>query len=118
MLMPGAAATVAADRRSPQDVGEQRPRHGNLGHLEGDLAPFPSRVAVRNFTFEACSGFTRVTARRGRSPTMRGLCFEASARPVTRTKPLDSYQIKPATIWVDPSSTGDLRRWGALGNPG
>lgn len=22
-----------------QDVGEQAPRHGNLGHLEGDIAP-------------------------------------------------------------------------------
>ena len=34
------------------------------------------------------------------------------------TKPLDSYQIKPTTIWVEPSSTGGPRHWGALGNVG
>ena len=33
-------------------------------------------------------------------------------------KPLASYQIKPTTIWVEPSSTGDPRRRGALRNPG
>jgi hypothetical protein len=32
--------------------------------------------------------------------------------------PLASYQIKPTTVWVDPSSTGDARRLGALRNPG
>ena len=34
------------------------------------------------------------------------------------TRPVDSYQIKPTPIWVELSSTGGLRRWGALGNPG
>jgi len=29
-------------------------------------------------------------------------------------KPLVSYQVLPATSWVDPSSTGEQRRWGAL----
>ena len=31
-------------------------------------SPFPSRVGVHNFTFEACSGFTRITARRIAQP--------------------------------------------------
>jgi hypothetical protein len=29
-------------------------------------------------------------------------------------KPLVSYQVLPTTSWVDPSSTGEPRRWGAL----
>src|SRR5208337_4225592 len=29
------------------------------------------------------------------------------------TKPLVSYQVLPTTSWVDPSSTGEPRRWGA-----
>ena len=34
------------------------------------------------------------------------------------TKPLASYQTKPTTICVEPSSTGDSRRRGARFNPG
>ena len=34
------------------------------------------------------------------------------------TRPPVSYQIKPTTVWVDPSSTGVTRRRGALGNSG
>ena len=34
------------------------------------------------------------------------------------TKPPVSYQIKPTTVWVDPSSTGVTRRRGALRYPG
>ena len=34
------------------------------------------------------------------------------------TKPLVSYQALPTTAWVDPSSTGKPRRWGALDNSG
>jgi hypothetical protein len=33
-------------------------------------------------------------------------------------KPLASYQIKPTTVWVEPPSTGDTRRLGALRYPG
>jgi transposase len=33
-------------------------------------------------------------------------------------KPLASFQIKPTTIWMEPSSTGDPRRRGALNYPG
>ena len=34
------------------------------------------------------------------------------------TKPLGSYHVLPTTTWMDPPSTGDLRRWGALLNNG
>src|SRR2546421_6638697 len=29
-------------------------------------------------------------------------------------EPLGSYHVLPTTTWMDPPSTGDLRRWGAL----
>lgn len=48
---------------------------------------------------------------------------------VTRHRPIRSHQrtsgriarqlpCQPMTTWVAPSSTGDLRRWGALNNSG
>jgi hypothetical protein len=46
-------------------------------------------------------------------PLSRG--FSPAGYP---TKPLVSYQVLPTTSWVDPSSTGEPRRWGALRNPG
>ena len=56
-------------------------------------SPFPRRVGIHDFTFEACSDFTRVTARwialnRPRRPLSRG--FETAGYP---TAPLVSYQI-------------------------
>ena len=50
---------------------------------------------------------------RPRRPLSQG--FSPAGYPA---KPLASYQIKPTTIWVEPSSTGDPRRRGALRNPG
>ena len=50
---------------------------------------------------------------RPRRPLSRG--FDPASYP---TKPLVSYQVLPTTSWVDPSSTGEPRRWGALRNPG
>jgi hypothetical protein len=44
-----------------------------------------------------------------RRPLSQG--FGAAGYPAG---PLASYQIKPTTIWVEPSSTGDARRLGAL----
>ena len=78
-------------------------------------AAFPKSQAGRrpHFTFEACSGFTRVTARRIAQPP--------KAAFVTRLQPfrLPSRAARqlpdqPTTLWVDPSSTGEPRRWGAL----
>ncbi len=56
-------------------------------------AAFPKnlrRVGVRNFTFEACSGLTRVTARIAQSPKA---AFIAKLQPTgCPTSPLASYQ--------------------------
>ena len=46
---------------------------------------------------------------RPRRPSSRG--FDPAGRP---TEPLVSYQALPTTAWVDPSSTGEPRLWGAL----
>src|SRR5829696_8334932 len=50
---------------------------------------------------------------RPRRPSLRG--FDPDGCP---SKPLVSYQVLPTTSWVDPSSTGEPRRRGALRNPG
>ena len=63
------------------------------------MQPSPNgrRVGIRIVTIEACSGFTRVTARRDRSAAQGGLCREAPTRPVTRPSrspasgPIDNY---------------------------
>jgi hypothetical protein len=52
------------------------------------LFPRPSpvnwRVGIHDFTFEACSGFTRVTACKVAARPQADSCPEASTRPVTR----------------------------------
>ena len=47
-------------------------------------SPNGRRVGIRIVTFEACSGFTHVTARRIAQPPKGDLCHEAPALPVTR----------------------------------
>src|SRR5438309_2035696 len=79
------------------------------------LGPSPSlrRVGVHHFTFEACSGFTHVTACRIARPPKAA--FVTRLRPVRLpAEPLVSNQSLPTTPWVDPASTGEPRRWGAL----
>ena len=51
-------------------------------------SPDHRRVGIRDFTFEACSGFTRITARWIAQPPKAGLCHKASIHPVTRTNRL------------------------------
>ena len=48
-------------------------------------SPNGRRVGIRIVTFEACSGFTRVTARRIAQPPIGDLCHEAPTHAVTRT---------------------------------
>jgi hypothetical protein len=54
--------------------------------LPHPLGPSPnsSRVGIHKFPFEACSGFTRVTARWIAQPPDGDLCHEASIQPVAR----------------------------------
>ena len=89
------AATLARDgpppiTRHPSDMPCPLPRWTGTGASVGCFpvprgpSPLFRRVGVHDFTFEACSGFTRVTACRIAQPPKGGLCHEASARPVTR----------------------------------
>ena len=82
--------------------------------LPHSTRPSPNlrRVGVHIFTFEACSGFTRVRPARSLNRPGRPLSqgFGPAGYP---TRPPVSYQIKPTTVWVDPSSTGVTRRRGA-----
>src|SRR3954465_16002946 len=75
-------------------------------------SPKLRRVGVRDFTCEACSGFTHVTACRiAQSP-------EATFVPRLRPGGLPlrtarQLPAQPTTRWVEPSSTGKPRRLGA-----
>jgi hypothetical protein len=76
-------------------------------------SPNGRRVGIRIVTFEACSGFTRVTARR--------IAQSPKATFVTRLQPLRlparaARQLpdQSTTLRVESSSTGDARLRGAL----
>jgi len=75
-------------------------------------SPFDRRVGIRIDTFEACSGFTHVTAHRIAQPP--------KAAFVTRLQPCRlpdraARQLpdQSATLWVESSSTSDPRLRGA-----
>src|SRR5216684_3409093 len=83
----------------------------SVSSLSARPSPFNGRVGIHNFTFEACSSFTRVTACKIACPPKGGLLsrgFDPASYP---TKPLGSYHVLPTTTWMDPPSTGDLRRF-------
>src|SRR5215467_5974176 len=76
-------------------------------------SPNGRRVGIRIVTFEACSGFTHVTARRIAQPP--------KATFVTRLQPCRlpdraARQLpdQSTTLWVDSSSASDSRLRGAL----
>src|ERR1700736_804252 len=76
-------------------------------------SPYGRRVGIRIVTFEACSGFTHVTAHRIAQPP--------KATFVTRLQPFRSpgraarqLPDQSTIIWVDSSSTSDSRLRGAL----
>jgi hypothetical protein len=75
-------------------------------------SPFPRRVGIRIFTFETCSGFTRVTA--------RWIAQPPKAAFVTRLRPgqlpdqaARQLPEQSTTLRVESSSTGVTRRRGA-----
>ncbi len=76
-------------------------------------SPSFSRVGIRDFTFEACTGFTHVMARRVARPPKAAFVTRLRSgqlpNPTARQLPDLS-----TTIWVEPSSTGDPRHRGAL----
>jgi hypothetical protein len=65
-------------------------------------SPIGGRVGIRIVTFEACSGFTRVTARQIAQPPKGDLCREAPARSVTPPT------CSPASGIIDNSPGGTL----------
>src|SRR6185503_7804487 len=75
-------------------------------------SPFPRRVGIRIFTFEASSGFTRVTARWIAQPPKAAFVtrLQPSQLPGQAARQLPDQST---TLWVEPSSTGDTRRRGA-----
>src|SRR5215471_11354273 len=85
------------------------------GFLPRSMQPSPlhRRVGIRIATFEACSGFTHVTARRLAQPPKA--TFVTGLQPTDYADKLPvSYSTKPATIEVEPSSTGNTPLRGTL----
>src|ERR1700758_4973695 len=79
-------------------------------------SPNGRRVGIRIVTFEACSGFTRVTARRIAQPPE--VTFVTRLR--SRQLPSETARQLPdlsTIIRVEPSSTDDSRLQGALPLP-
>src|SRR3954467_1436423 len=63
--------------------GGSRRVHTSIASPPTRPSPLCRRVGIRTSTFEACSGFTHVTARQIAQPPRGGLCHEASIRLVT-----------------------------------
>jgi hypothetical protein len=78
-------------------------------------SPYSRRVGIRSSTFEACSGFTHVTARRIAQPPKAAFVtrLRSSQLPSQTARQLPEQSTIP---WVEPSSTGDPRHRGALKN--
>src|SRR5271165_2997892 len=76
-------------------------------------SPFCRRVGIRTSTFEACSGFTHVTARRIAQPPKAAFVtrLRSSRSPDQTARQLPEQST---TLWVDPPSTGETRPRGAL----
>ena len=68
-------------------------------------SPFHWRVGICNFTFEACSGFTRVTAHRVARPPKAAFVtrLRQGQLPDQVARQLPDLST---TIWVDSASTG------------
>jgi hypothetical protein len=77
-------------------------------------SPVNRRVGVHDFTFEACSSFTHVTACKIAGPPKGGRLSRGFGPASYPTAPLGSYHVSPTTTWMDPPSISDLRPWGAL----
>ena len=76
-------------------------------------SPNGRRVGIRIVTFEACSGFTHVTAHRIAQPPQGDLCHEALALRLPG-RAARQLRDQSTTLRVESSSTGDPRLRGAL----
>ena len=80
-------------------------------------SPLFRRVGIHIITFEACSGFTRVTAGRIAQPPK--MAFVTRLRSCQLPdKAARQLQDLSTTIWVEPSSTAATRLRGVLKNQG
>jgi hypothetical protein len=80
-------------------------------------SPLFRRVGAHVITFEACSDFTRVTARRFAQPPEAAFVtrLRSGESPHRTARQLPDQST---TLWVEPSSTGNTRLRGALNNEG
>src|SRR3954462_9920758 len=94
----------------PRRIGRMR---ASIASPSVRPSPFCRRVGIRISTFEACSDFTRVTARRIAQPPKAAFVTRLQSG---RLPDQTAHQLpKLSTIpWMDPSSTGDTRPRGAL----
>jgi hypothetical protein len=76
-------------------------------------SPFCRRVGIRVSTFEACSGFTRVTAHRIAQPPKAAFVtrLRTGQLPNRSARQLPEQSTIP---WMEPSSIGETRLRGAL----
>jgi len=77
------------------------------GYPLREWQPSPRKrwVGTRDCTFEACSGFTHVTARRLAGPPIGDFCPGGLTSPVARNQPARSYRGEPSN-----SSGGSFTR--------
>ena len=80
-------------------------------------SPTDRRVGIHDFTFEACSGFTRVTARWVAQPPKAAFVTRLRDGQLPN-RPARQLPDQPTTLWVASSSTGDPRLRGALSQSG
>ena len=127
-----AVLTAASEARPPAGTGLPRlpgspfqravpitpvDRNGCLRRLlPHSTRPSPTdrRVGIHNFTFEACSGFTRVTARWIAQPPKATFFFTGLRNGQLPNRPARQLPDQPTTLWVASSSTGVPRLRGAL----
>ena len=86
-----------------------------VGYVPIPLRPSPNigRVGIHYFPFEACSGFTRVTACQVAAALMAYICPQSFSRKVSLSHCLGSYRDEPTISRAELSSTGTLRPRGA-----
>ena len=93
--------------------GGSRRVHASIASPPTRPSPLFRRVGIRVFTFEACSGFTHITARWIAQPPKAA--FVTRLRPAQLPKrAARQLPDQSTTLWVESSSTGDTRPRGAL----
>jgi hypothetical protein len=98
--------------------GEPEPVHTSVASRSVRPSPSFGQVGVHDCTFEACSGFTRVTAYRIARPPEVAFVTRLRPGPVHHwTKPLVSYQTYLQLSGWDFHPLVILRRWGAPKHP-